>query len=49
MPALSVNDSLQEELVAKKLKADWSPEQISGWLKRGYPEDEAMYLSHETI
>jgi len=26
-----------------------SPEQISGWLKREYPEDEAMYISHETI
>jgi IS30 family transposase len=36
-------------LVAEKLKADWSPEQISGWLKREYPEDEAMYVSHETI
>jgi IS30 family transposase len=33
----------------EKLKADWSPEQISGWLKREYPEDEQMYISHETI
>jgi IS30 family transposase len=45
---LSVNDRLRD-LVAEKLKADWSPEQISGWLKREYPEDEAMYISHETI
>jgi transposase, IS30 family len=30
---LSVNDRLRD-LVAEKLKADWSPEQISGWLKR---------------
>jgi IS30 family transposase len=45
---LSVNDRLRD-LVAEKLKADWSPEQISGWLKRKYPEDEAMYVSHETI
>jgi IS30 family transposase len=45
---LSVNDRLRE-LVAEKLKADWSPEQISGWLKREYPEDQAMYVSHETI
>jgi IS30 family transposase len=36
-------------LVAEKLKADWSPEQISGWLKREYPSDEAMYVSAETI
>jgi IS30 family transposase len=45
---LSVNDRLRD-LVAEKLEADWSPEQISGWLKREYPEDEAMYVSHETI
>ena len=45
---LSVNDRLRG-LVARKLKEDWSPEQISGWLKREYPEDEAMYISHETI
>jgi IS30 family transposase len=36
-------------LVAEKLKADWSPEQISGWLKREYPSDETMRISHETI
>jgi IS30 family transposase len=35
--------------VAEKLKEDCSPEQISGWLKREYPDDEAMYISHETI
>jgi IS30 family transposase len=45
---LSVNDRLRD-LVAEKLKADWSPEQISGWLKREYSENEAMYVSHETI
>jgi IS30 family transposase len=45
---LAINDGLRD-LVAEKLKADWSPEQISGWLKREYPEDEAMYVSHETI
>jgi IS30 family transposase len=28
---------------------NWSPEQIAGWLKRSYPEDEAYYVSHETI
>lgn len=37
------------DVVAKKLKEDWSPEQISGWLKRRYPNDEAMRISHETI
>ena len=35
--------------MAKKLSLEWSPEQISGWLKRSYPEDEEMQISHETI
>src|SRR5271167_709151 len=38
-----------QEIVASKLILDWSPEQISGWLKRQYPEDETMRVSHETI
>jgi IS30 family transposase len=45
---LAMNDGLRD-LVADKLKEDWSPEQISGWLKREYPDDEAMRVSHETI
>jgi IS30 family transposase len=35
--------------VAKKLALDWSPEQISGWLKREFPDNEALRVSHETI
>ena len=45
---LAINDRLRE-LVAAKLEADWSPQQISGWLKREYPSEEAMRVSHETI
>jgi len=37
------------EIVAGKLMLDWSPEQISGWLKWQYPNDESMHVSHETI
>jgi IS30 family transposase len=37
------------EIVASKLILDWSPEQISGWLKTEYPDDERMRVSHETI
>ncbi len=37
------------EVVASKLILDWSPEQISGWLKIPYPDDESMRVSHETI
>jgi Helix-turn-helix domain len=38
-----------QKIVAGKLILDWSPEQISGWLKIQYPEDESMRVSHETI
>ena len=45
---LALNRRLQEQ-VAGKLQLDWSPEQISGWLKEQYPADESMRVSHETI
>jgi len=35
--------------VAAKLAADWSPQQIAGWLQRTYPQDLDMQVSHETI
>src|SRR5262245_44490492 len=35
--------------VAEKLARCWSPEQISGWLKRHHPGDMIMQVSHETI
>jgi IS30 family transposase len=28
---------------------DWSPQQVSGWLKIQYPKDESLRVSHETI
>jgi len=45
---LAVNRKLRD-VVASKLILDWSPEQISGWLKTQYPDDESMRVSHETI
>lgn len=36
-------------LVASRLKENWSPQQIAGWLRRTYPDDEAYRVSHETI
>jgi IS30 family transposase len=36
-------------LVQRKLNRCWSPEQISGWLRRTYPHDAAMWLCPETI
>lgn len=45
---LSTNRALAG-IVAIKLKALWSPEQIAGWLKCTYPNDEYYQVSHETI
>jgi len=45
---LAIDERLRD-VVARKLREDCSPEQISGWLKREYPNDEAMRISHETI
>jgi IS30 family transposase len=36
-------------VVAARLRADWSPEQIAAWLPRAYPHDGTMRISHETI
>jgi IS30 family transposase len=38
-----------QTIVASKLILDWSPEQISGWLKIRYSKNESMRVSHETI
>ncbi|MBJ7593549.1 MAG: IS30 family transposase, partial [Candidatus Dormibacteraeota bacterium] len=35
--------------VASRLRDDWSPEQISGWLVNEYPDDATMRISHEAI
>ena len=45
---LVVNRALAR-VVAEKLKELWSPEQIAGWLKCTYPDDESHQVSHETI
>ena len=36
-------------IVGEKLQQRWSPQQIAGWLKRTYPEDPQMHVSHESI
>jgi len=45
---LAMNSALSDA-VSIKLELEWSPQQISGWLKREYPGNEAMQVSHETI
>jgi transposase, IS30 family len=34
---------------AVKLKQDWSPQQIAGWLRDQYPGRPELWVSHETI
>ena len=45
---LAANEMLRAE-IEDKLAIRWSPQQISGWLRHTYPDDEAMHVSHETI
>ncbi len=45
---LSTNKLLQR-IISNKLTIHWSPEQIAGWLKRRYPNEEHNQVSHETI
>jgi len=45
---LSTHPALQR-VVARKLARQWSPQQISGWLRRTFPSDADMQVSPETI
>lgn len=37
------------QVVTSKLQLQWSPEQIAGWLKHEYQDNERFQVSHETI
>jgi IS30 family transposase len=43
------NSARLRQAVAGKLRLNWAPEQIAGWLKRAHPGDESCHVSHETI
>jgi IS30 family transposase len=45
---LAKNLELQR-IVTGKLKQDWSPQQVAGWLRDQYPGNPEMWVSHETI
>jgi hypothetical protein len=45
---LSIRPTLRHA-VADKLAWQWSPQQISGWLRRTFPSDPEMQVSAETI
>jgi IS30 family transposase len=38
-----------QRIVAVKLKQDWSPQQIAGWLRNQYSGNPELWVSHETI
>ena len=38
-----------QQIVASKLALEWSPEQVAGWLKLEFPDQDTMRVSHETI
>jgi IS30 family transposase len=48
-PHRLVADAALRRLVQRKLNRFWSPEEISGWLRKTYPADPAMRICHETI
>jgi len=43
------NNRALARMVAEKLQLQWSPQQIAGWLKHTYRDDENYQVSHETI
>ena len=45
---LALSSALRAEVEAG-LQLDWSPKQISAWLKREYSDNPQMQISHETI
>lgn len=47
-PKLASNKKLRK-LVQRKLNRHWSPQEISGWLRRTYPDDALLRICHETI
>ena len=46
---LLVRNLKLQRIVAVKLKQDWSPQQIAGWLRDQYPGDPELWVPHETI
>jgi IS30 family transposase len=46
---LLARDRNLQRIVAGKLKQDWSPQQIAGWLRDQHPDNPEMWVSHETI
>lgn len=48
-PCLLAKNVVLKDTVTSKLTDNWSPEQISGWLKIVYSDNDSMHVPHETI
>ena len=48
-PSKLAENPVLREVVVEKLEDWWSPQQVAGWLRRSYPDNQEMYVSHETI
>ncbi|WP_157186107.1 helix-turn-helix domain-containing protein, partial [Mycobacterium canetti] len=48
-PGRLLIDAELRATVAGKLEKGWSPEQISSWLRRTYPQRPGWHVTHETI
>lgn len=48
-PCRLATSPILRRIVASKLRVEWSPEQIAGWLKRAFPYERTLQVSHETI
>jgi IS30 family transposase len=48
-PAMLAGCPRLRQVVEAKLELRWSPQEISGWLVRTFPDDPELRVSHETI
>ena len=48
-PSKLAENPVLRAVVEEKLGEWWSPQQVVLWLKRTYPDNQEMYVSHETI
>ncbi|WP_246209632.1 IS30 family transposase [Cellulosimicrobium composti] len=48
VPRLASDERLRTTVLSR-LELDWSPQQIAAWLRREYPDEPGMWVSHETI
>ncbi len=48
-PSKLATNLVLRQVVEEELGEWWSPQQVARWLARTYPDNQEMYVSHETI